>query len=131
MFHSPPSVIEVEHSPPLESVPTSTVSVHSPPNNNDGNRSSFEGEDLDQEKASKGENVGKSKASKPRHQILIKDWPDNVPFDEMKTVATIGNFDYLVLNTLKLKILSKHYFISPFTAYANCLMLIIYLCFSC
>ncbi|CAO2826109.1 unnamed protein product [Amaranthus hypochondriacus] len=89
LFHSPPSVIEVEHSPPLESVPTSTVSVHSPPNNNDGNRSSFEGEDLDQEKASKGENVGKSKASKPRHQILIKDWPDNVPFDEMKNVATI------------------------------------------
>lgn len=95
--------------------------------NDDENSSSYEGEDLDHEKG-KGESVGKSKASKPRHRILIKDWLDMVLFDEMSNVDTICNYDYLVLCTTKLQLLSIHYFISPVTTYTNGLLLIIYFC---
>ncbi|CAO2815946.1 unnamed protein product [Amaranthus hypochondriacus] len=75
----------------------STPRVCSPPqdflpdNINDRNGSSFESDGNGSSKyGSSFESMGNLQASKPRHQILIKDWPATVPFDEMKNVATIG-----------------------------------------
>jgi hypothetical protein len=89
--HSPPSI---NLSPP----PSPTQGM---PTNHDENERSNEDEDSNIE-PSRSTTMSKSKTSKPRHRVFIKDWPTTVPFDEMESVATIGNYYFVSEKNLNL-----------------------------